>query len=321
MENRKKNNGSSLIEVLLALAVVLLVIIALARGVTTAIKSSDASKRGIQAASYAQEGMENVRAFRDAGWTQFDGFVTGNLGINRDFTNSVPSSSNCPTSANILSIFTRCVKFEGPISPDKYKATVNVSWTDGSGTHSSTLVSYFTKSSDWAVNVPTSAPPPAVPTWHDPIGGTAYLGYGRTCQESGVLLEGGQVAGLARRDTDSLGYVINAEDGASIAVTACVRAEFEKEYDAVEVKVLHSAIANVCGDGCHSGFCDSGGAGRLFRSTDSTNWTHVGTLPRQTSLTWTNFALTVKVRYLLVCRNGDGSARENLRIDNVQIKG
>ncbi|MDP3955261.1 MAG: prepilin-type N-terminal cleavage/methylation domain-containing protein [bacterium] len=162
MKNKKKNKGSSLVEVLIALAIVLLVIIALARGVTTAIKSSEASKRGIQAASYAQEGMENIRAFRDAGWTQFYGYVTSNNGINRDFTGTVPSSSNCPASANILDIFTRCVKFESTANPDKFKATVTVSWTDGSGTHASILISYFTKSTNWAVVVPDSVPPPVL---------------------------------------------------------------------------------------------------------------------------------------------------------------
>ena len=141
---KRKNfrvEGQSLIEVVVALGVVLLVVIALVQAVTTSIKSADRAKKTAQAASYAQEGMENIRAYRDASWITFWGAANGSK---RDLSVSTPGAP-CPTNPNISGIpFIRCVKME-QIAADKVKATVTVDWSDSNGTHTSQLISYFTK--------------------------------------------------------------------------------------------------------------------------------------------------------------------------------
>lgn len=144
-------NGQSLLEVLVALAVALLVILALVRATIVAIRNADFAKKQAQASSYAQEGMENIRAYRDASWTIFWGAADGN---NHGFSGATPSSGACPspTNPNISGTpFTRCSKLEKvDLDPDiagvdSVKATVTVFWIDSSGTHQSQQISYFSK--------------------------------------------------------------------------------------------------------------------------------------------------------------------------------
>lgn len=140
---KKKNfriKGQSLIEAVIALGVVLLVVIALVQAVTTSIKSADFAKKTAQAASYCQEGMENIRAYRDASWTTF----LTKVGSKRDLSTPTPGVA-CPSNPNISGTpFIRCVEM-GQIAADKVKATVTVDWSDSSGTHTSKLISFFTK--------------------------------------------------------------------------------------------------------------------------------------------------------------------------------
>lgn len=141
ISNKTQIKGQSLLEVIAALAVVLLVVIALVKAVVTAVKSSDYAKKTAQASSYAQEGMENMRAYRDVSWTVFWAAADS---VNRGLSGSTPSGS-CPQSTpNLGNTFIRCAKLE-QVGPDKVKASLTVSWTDSSGTHKSELISHFTK--------------------------------------------------------------------------------------------------------------------------------------------------------------------------------
>lgn len=131
-----RENGQSLIEVLAALAVVLLVVLALVVAVTTSVKSSDFARKRTQASSFAQQGMEKARSYRDQNsWATFS-TNCGNL--------SALGLSSTPAPSFTLTV--SCVD-EG--SSTKKKIIVTVSWTDTSGTHNSQLISYFTKRMDW----------------------------------------------------------------------------------------------------------------------------------------------------------------------------
>lgn len=128
---KEKNRGQSLLEVIVALAVVLLVVIALVRAVVTAVRSSDFAKKSAQASSFAQEGMEKVRSYRDQNnWTTF--------------TNNCNNLTAIGLSATPASPFTLSVNC--PDDGSKKKVMVRVSWTDSAGSHKSELISYFT---DW----------------------------------------------------------------------------------------------------------------------------------------------------------------------------
>jgi len=135
-----RRDGQSLLEALVALAVAMLVILALVWVTTVSVRNADFAKKQAQAAKYAQEGMENMRTFRDKGW---NGFWIAADGAIHGLSGPTPSGS-CPSTPNLANTFIRCVKLE-QTGTDKVKATVTVSWTDSTGTHKSEQISYFTK--------------------------------------------------------------------------------------------------------------------------------------------------------------------------------
>ncbi len=135
--------GQLLLEMVVALAIILLVLLALVRLVIGAVRSSDFAKRKAQAASYAQEGMENMRSLRDKNWISFKAYTVGSP--TWGLAAQIPSGS-CPTDPNLGTFFIRCVKLEYDTVTNRAKATLTVSWTDSNGIHKSQLISYFT---DW----------------------------------------------------------------------------------------------------------------------------------------------------------------------------
>lgn len=144
--SKKEQQGQSVIELLIALVVVLVVILALVSVVTTAVSTTDFARKKAQAANYAQEGMEEMRIYRDAGWTAFSNRVGTSKGDKETYAlaGSTPSGSDCPTTPNLASVFIRCVTFER-IAANQIGITVTVSWVDSKGTHKSELSSYFTQ--------------------------------------------------------------------------------------------------------------------------------------------------------------------------------
>lgn len=152
----KINKGSSLIEVLLALSVMLLVILALLRVVISSVKSNDSSKQKAVAATYSQEGIEYLRAMRDAGWSSFllkspstgSVYRLGALPATPSLGDLVALPCDETTSANIDSLYTRCVTLK-EVELNKIQANVIVYWKDSIGVHNSEVISYLTK---WKVN-------------------------------------------------------------------------------------------------------------------------------------------------------------------------
>lgn len=113
-------------EVLAALAVILLVILALVGVTANSVRNADFAKKQATATQYAQEGMEKLRSYRDQ--NSWDTFILANC-------NSVVGSVAAP--------FTRTATC-APVGVQR-EATVTVSWSDSKGTHQSKLVSYFTE--------------------------------------------------------------------------------------------------------------------------------------------------------------------------------
>lgn len=116
--------GQTLVEVVVALGVAVLVIIALVAATTTSVRNAQFAKNQSLATKYAQEGMEKVRALRDQNPTTF--------------------WSKTGTETETLGIFTRKITYNEIIDNQKMEVTVTVSWTEGSVTHKSEQVSYFT---------------------------------------------------------------------------------------------------------------------------------------------------------------------------------
>ncbi len=131
-----KQKGQTLIEVLVAAAVGILVIVGLVGVTVTSIKNAQFAKNQATATKYAQQEMENVRLERDRTWSVFwnkQGTTSGPTPVTGAFLKSVQYiDASVPTG-----------------SQSKMQVTVTVTWTDYSGTHQSQLVSYFTRQNLW----------------------------------------------------------------------------------------------------------------------------------------------------------------------------
>lgn len=145
-----REKGQSLIEVLTALAVVLLVIVALIRATTTSMKGSDFAKTQASATSYGQEAIEWIRAERDKSWDDFYSKATPDPGLvyclNSGLTLLSELSEGACTGDDSYSLDGK-FKREATLTDlggNKIEVKVTVSWQDSSGDHQSQLSTYLT---------------------------------------------------------------------------------------------------------------------------------------------------------------------------------
>lgn len=123
-----KEKGQSLIEVVGALAIALIVILALVRVTVTSMRNANFAKNQALATQYAQEGMEKIRAYRDQNdWSTFV------ANCNTTLTSLVP-----PTPFS-LSPASGCT-----CGADSCTITEVITWTDAQGTHKSELTTRLT---------------------------------------------------------------------------------------------------------------------------------------------------------------------------------
>jgi len=138
----KKNQGQSLVEVLVALGISVLVILALAHVTTIAIKNATFSRNQAQATKYAQEAMEWLRSERDKKWIDFANRADVD-GRTYCFNSLAWTNGSCSTFGLEGSFKREAVLTKE--SDEQIKADVTVSWQDGEQIHKSKLSSYFTK--------------------------------------------------------------------------------------------------------------------------------------------------------------------------------
>ncbi len=142
-----KMKGQTLVEIVVALGVVGVVMLAITVTVTTALSNVQYSKLQNQATQYAQQGMEIIRNMRDTNWANFNTFGTNSPGTNYCLADSCTTlggaacstASVCDTTPNIAisgtNVFIRQVK----ITKNSGNCTigsateinVTVKWTDG----------------------------------------------------------------------------------------------------------------------------------------------------------------------------------------------
>lgn len=139
-------NGQIIVEVLFAVGIVAMCLIALTSISSTAINNGIYAKNAQLANRYAQEGLEVARRLRDrsAGWNSFYTTYTNDRCLAGD--NSF-SSCNCSVSnpaSNIDNFFFRCLTFTNDTAERK-KITAKVSWADGSNRHTVEAVTFLTK--------------------------------------------------------------------------------------------------------------------------------------------------------------------------------
>lgn len=141
------NKGQSLFEVVVALAVSALVIVALVSLVSSSIRNATFSKNKASATNYTQEATEWLRGQRDENVSDFiDKTLTSSWCLNNLDWNA-PGA--CPSQAVISgTIFKRQAGFTTNVLGGKeiVEATIIVSWEDAQGTHA---VESITNFSDW----------------------------------------------------------------------------------------------------------------------------------------------------------------------------
>lgn len=126
---KKKTSGQSLIEVLAALGVVVLVILALITVTTISIRNATFAKNQSLATSYAQELIEEARNLRDS---DREAFFT-----DESLCDLAPDSDSAPP----FTLERICTLVGG----DKMQVLATATWTDSKGDHQSELYTELTK--------------------------------------------------------------------------------------------------------------------------------------------------------------------------------
>ncbi len=142
-------NGQTMVEILVAVAIVVLTLVAVVSRIVAAVSSANFSRNQALATRFAQEGIEWARSQRDIlGWVGFSTYVSANqtycvpeLG---QAINVLTAGSCSPALTIPGTIFLREVVFiyAAPPGQEPYTDVVaTVSWQDRIGTHQSKLTS------------------------------------------------------------------------------------------------------------------------------------------------------------------------------------
>ena len=142
--------GQSMFELVVAIAICALIIVAIVSLTTNSIRNSSYSKNKALAATYAQQATEWLRGQRDSNINTFIGIATTPAWCLQelDFTQpAINPAVNC-TEKIMDTPFVRWVSFNTSLQGGKtvVEADITVSWVDSQGTHT---IKSATSFSDW----------------------------------------------------------------------------------------------------------------------------------------------------------------------------
>jgi Tfp pilus assembly protein PilV len=153
INNKFKNSGFSVIEVLIACLIISMVSLSLISATTKGISLSNRALRQIQANMLIEEGAEAVKAVRDSSWNNISSLTEENNYLS--FASNTWSLSNANQTEVIDGIFTRTIKLSsvnrdanyniaptGNIDAQTRKVSVVVSW-NSSGVTVSKQISFY----------------------------------------------------------------------------------------------------------------------------------------------------------------------------------
>ncbi len=150
----KKSSGQTLVEMVVAVGMVSLVLVAIVSGIAISIRNSRFSKNKALATRFAQEGVEKFRFYRDEfGWEPFfDVMQSG--GIDYCFANFPASletisdfEGSCTTETINGTEYIRYAQVSVTTIPsDWVDVVIGVSWYEGAAPHS---VELSTRFNDW----------------------------------------------------------------------------------------------------------------------------------------------------------------------------
>ena len=141
--------GQSLFEVLAALVVVTVIVVAVVSLGSTSIRNVSFARNTELSTRFSQEGIEWLRSERDAGWDVFSArATTASVWCIKSDSPSWPATGGlCAGASDRIpgTVFTREVAFT-IIDSANIDASVEVYWTDAQGLHEVRTVTTF---SDW----------------------------------------------------------------------------------------------------------------------------------------------------------------------------
>lgn len=153
---KNNNSGFTLVEVLIACAILSLCIIALMTASSKGIQTSSQALRQTQAGFILEEGAEAVKTIRDASWSNISSLTTGTTYYLSFSTSTNTWSLSTTPPPTIDSIFTRNVVLSavnrdsnddiassGTLDARTKKVTVTVSWPISDNTTSSKTLDFY----------------------------------------------------------------------------------------------------------------------------------------------------------------------------------
>ena len=143
----KNQKGQSLFEVVLALAVISIIIVALVFLASNSIRNTTFSKNKTLSARFSQETVEWLRGERDADWAAFDAHALASSKYclqTLDFEDlGTCDDGDFLAETNLVRELTLT---RIGLNSDQVQAEIEVSWSDAQGDHATTFVTDFT---DW----------------------------------------------------------------------------------------------------------------------------------------------------------------------------
>lgn len=137
-------SGQSMFELLIAIFVVAITLVAFLGLVTGSIGNSTFSKERSQAGSYTQEAVEWLRSQRDSDWAAFTARASA-TGTTNCLQTLSWSGSACGSASYISGTrFIREVTLIYNATAEQVEARVVTRWTDSSGLHESKATTYLT---------------------------------------------------------------------------------------------------------------------------------------------------------------------------------
>ena len=146
----KNQKGQSMFEVVLALFIITMIIVAVVILSTNSISNSLFSRNKTIANRYSQEAIEWIRQEREADFAIFKTNATGSYCLQSPLSSSTWANTGTCGSSEIVttdSIFTREVTFTNVVisaSQTSIEATVTTSWNDSRGLHEAISKTEFT---------------------------------------------------------------------------------------------------------------------------------------------------------------------------------
>jgi len=152
----KRKEGFALVEIIIASAVMVIVVLAVMNAFSSYVKASKNNLDSVKASYLAEEGIEAVKIMRDNSWNQKIATITvgSAFPINWTGTNWATTSSNVLIDGKYdrtivlnnayRNAGTNDLETTGSLDVNTKKVTVNVSWSNNGSTTTKVLETYIT---------------------------------------------------------------------------------------------------------------------------------------------------------------------------------